>query len=208
MSTENKKIFVESYFPTRILYADLPEGLAQNSQWLKHIYKWRENDAEGIERTNVKKMGAWHSRDDMKEKEEFSSMCNMILGAASAVFENLGYAKDTEPVIDNMWVNISPPLGYNRAHTHPGTILSGVYYVHLPEDDPGNIIFKDPRVQADVLLARFDPDREEDSWRWAEVYYKPIEGRIIFFPSWLLHEVEVNMSEAAGDEANRYQCCV
>jgi uncharacterized protein (TIGR02466 family) len=28
-----------------------------------------------------------------------------------------------------MWANINPPGGYNRAHTHPNSLWSGVYYV-------------------------------------------------------------------------------
>lgn len=48
----------------------------------------------------------------------------------------------------------------------------------------------------------YDPDKARGPESWQEVYYQPIEGRIILFPSWLVHEVEPNMSEQsemAGD---------
>ena len=31
--------------------------------------------------------------------------------------------------LGNMWANVNPPGGYNRAHIHPNCTWSGVYYV-------------------------------------------------------------------------------
>ena len=36
-----------------------------------------------------------------------------------------------------------------------------------------------------------------------EVYWKPIPGRLIMFPSWAVHEVEPNLSELKGKKGLR-----
>ena len=38
---------------------------------------------------------------------------------------------------------------------------------------------------------------------WDQVHFDPIEGRIILFPSWLVHEVEPNMSNIEGRSGER-----
>jgi uncharacterized protein (TIGR02466 family) len=38
---------------------------------------------------------------------------------------------------------------------------------------------------------------------WSEVYFEPIEGRLLLFPAWLQHEVEPNLSEESGPAGDR-----
>jgi uncharacterized protein (TIGR02466 family) len=101
-----------------------------------------------------------------------------------------------------MWANISPAHAFNRMHTHPGVIWSGVYYVQCPENS-GQIYFSDPRVQAQVLRPRIHAEGKQQPHNWSEVFYEPIEGRMILFPAWLLHEVQPNLSQDAGEQGNR-----
>jgi uncharacterized protein (TIGR02466 family) len=50
---------------------------------------------------------------------------------------------------------------------------------------------------------RFDPDRPRTAEHWSEVFFQPRPGRMILFPSWLYHGVEVNASALSGPEAER-----
>ena len=77
-----------------------------------------------------------------------------------------------------------------------------MYYVQASSES-GRIFFTDPRPQAQVLRPHIDPDKPRGSTAWTEVYFHPTEGRLILFPGWLVHEVEPNMSEAEGPEADR-----
>jgi uncharacterized protein (TIGR02466 family) len=182
----------ELYFPTLIYYQDLPDSLELNQAIRSHIYALRSSDPEGIVRSNVKRMGAWHSGLDLHQREEFRSLTRAILAAVQKIYDHLGYDPAYEPVFDNMWANINPRHGYNRNHIHPNVLWSGVYYVQAPPDS-GRILFTDPRPQA---LVKRRPEA------WSEVYFEPIEGRLVLFPAWLTHEVEPNLSDkdgAAGD---------
>jgi Putative 2OG-Fe(II) oxygenase len=56
----------------------------------------------------------------------------------------------------------------------------------------GNVIFSDPRVAARVLVP---PIKEFNIWTLPKIAYKPNEGMMLLFPSWLMYEMEVNLSD-------------
>lgn len=200
--SETPSLTRESFFPTLVYYRDLPGAAGLNAAIKPHIYDWREQDAEGIVRSNVKRVGSWHSTLDMALKPEYRPLVDQIVAYAGVIFDDLGYDPAFEPFIDNMWANLNPRYGYNRGHTHPNVLWSGVYYVQSNEAS-GRIIFIDPRAQAHVLEPRYAPSEKRKAEAWSEVYYQPVEGRIILFPAWLQHEVEPNLSDAEGPAGDR-----
>lgn len=191
----------EFYFPTPIYYSDLPDAELLNDAIKPHIYAWRDEDPAGIVRSNVKRVGSWHSRDDMNRRGEYSSLAAAILAAADTVFEQLGYDPGSIAAFDNMWANINPRYGLNRSHIHPNVLWSGVYYVQAPANC-GRILFADPRAQATVLIPRYAPGTRKPEV-WSEVYFEAIAGRLILFPAWLAHEVEPNLAAAEGAAGDR-----
>jgi uncharacterized protein (TIGR02466 family) len=125
-----------------------------------------------------------------------------ICDAAQGVCDDLKYEPEYEPLVDNMWANISPRHAFNRMHIHPRVIWSGVYYLQTPRDS-GLIHFTDPRVQSLMLCPVIDGEGLKEAHNWTEVYFEPIKRRLILFPAWLSHEVEPNLSEEEGDAGNR-----
>lgn len=192
----------EFYFPTLIYYQDMPDSQELNQTIKAHIYALRSKDRDGIVRSNVKQVGAWHSGLDLHQREEYRFVTNKILTAVQSIFDELGYDPGYEPVFDNMWANINPRYGYNRSHIHPNVLWSGVYYIQAPPDC-GRIFFTDPRPQALVVTPRFVPNAQRKPEVWSEVYFEPIEGRLIVFPAWLTHEVEPNLSDRADLAGDR-----
>lgn len=192
----------ERYFPTFICHRDLAGSEVLNASIKPHIRAWQSDDREGIHRSNVKQIGSWHSRLDMHQREEYRELAIQILAAAQEIFDTLGYDPAFEPVFDNMWANVHPRYGFNRHHTHPNTLWSGVYYVQVPPD-AGRILFCDPRPQAQSLTPRYVRDQKRKREVWSEVRFQPIEGRAILFPSWLPHEVEPNLSRLEGQAGDR-----
>ncbi len=196
------RLIREVYFPTLIYFQDVPDAGALNEAIKPQIYAWRDADGEGIVRSNVRGTGAWHSRVDMHERAEYAGLVDRILAAARPIYEEMGYDPAYEPAIDNMWANVSPRSGFNRGHIHPNVLWSGVYYVQAPPG-AGRIYFTDPRPQALAITPRYIPDTPRRALAWSEVYYEPVEGRMILFPAWLMHEVEPNLSELEGPAADR-----
>tara|TARA_E500000178_G_C16701241_1_gene608298 strand:- start:77 stop:667 length:591 start_codon:yes stop_codon:yes gene_type:complete len=175
----------ELLFPTPVYIADI-EHPTLNQNLEKDIIAWSKED-KGIKRTNVK---GWHSTTNMHERPEFKKLVNMLYACQKTIYEQEYY--ESEPVLGNMWANINPPGGMNRAHQHPNSLWSGVYWIKTPKNC-GQLKIDDPRSVACMTRPR-QKDTKKPDRLWRETHYEPIAGRCIMFPSWLMHCVDPNES--------------
>ena len=175
----------ELHFPTPVYIADI-EHPTLNQELERDIVAWSKQD-KGVVRTNVQ---GWHSTTDMQEKPQFKKLVDMLYACQKTIYnqEHL----DSEPVLGNMWANINPPGGMNRAHQHPNSLWSGVYYIKAPKNS-GHLKIDDPRSSAAMVR----PNQKKGpvpARLFRETHYEPIAGRCIMFPSWLMHCVDPNNS--------------
>ena len=193
-----KRMARDYFFPTPVYYTDLARADELNARLVEDVRAWRERDPGGTFRSNVPQLGGWHSATDMHLRTEFAALTHEIFELIHGVFTDQGYDDAYEPVCDSMWANVNPRGAFNRHHTHPHALWSGVYYVRTP-DDCGLLCLTDPRPQAHVITPYFDPKRRS-AHTWGEVYYQPVAGRLVAFPGWLVHSTQPNMA-GAGPEA-------
>ena len=99
---------------------------------------------------------------------------------------------DREPMMGNMWANINPPGGMNRAHQHPNSLWSGVYYIKAPKNS-GHLKIDDSRSVACMSSPRQKEGKVPERL-FRETHYEHIAGRCIMFPAWLMHCVDTNQS--------------
>ena len=97
-------------------------------------------------------------------------------------------------VLDAIWVNILGAGGHHSGHIHPGSVISGTYYVRMPEG-AGAIRFEDPRLAMMMAAPQLDGNAPEEAKRF--VYLSPAEGQCLLWESWLRHEVMPGQSEEA-----------
>ena len=93
--------------------------------------------------------------------------------------------------LDSLWVNVMPNGGTHSGHIHPHSVISGTYYVALPEGS-ANLKLEDPRLP--MMMAA--PMRRTDAGQSLQpfVTLTPEEGEVILWESWLRHEVVMNKS--------------
>jgi uncharacterized protein (TIGR02466 family) len=93
--------------------------------------------------------------------------------------------------LDSMWVNVMPSGGVHTGHIHPHSVISGTYYVAVPEG-ASTLKFEDPRLA--MMMAA--PTRKVDAARDLQtfIFLSPAEGEVILWESWLRHEVALNKS--------------
>ena len=175
----------ELYFATPVYVKDIgtPEF---NTQLEQNIINWSRQD-KGVQKTNV---NGWHSPTDMHLKPEYKMLVDLLHQAQHFIYND--ELLDNEPFLGNMWANINPPGGYNRAHTHPNSLWSGVYYVKAPINS-GHLKVEDPKPSINISRPR-RKQGQLPKHLWNEVHFEPIAGRLIMFPSWLNHCVDTNQS--------------
>jgi len=110
------------------------------------------------------------------------------------VAQNCPYRED-KPLSNIMvysWCNINPKGASNSRHLHADSniFLSGVYYVKVPKYS-GQIRFWDPRGP----LVHVQKDHEYFNDGMDFHFIDPEPGLLIYFPSWLEHDVTVNDSD-------------
>jgi len=92
--------------------------------------------------------------------------------------------------IQESWINYSKKYQYQNKHDHfKENTLSGVYYLKTSGSD-GNIKFYPPSA-----CMRYDKKITTEMTH-SSIEYKPQEGKIILFPSWVEHSVLPNMTES------------
>ena len=94
---------------------------------------------------------------------------------------------------NSLWVNVMPEGGSHTSHIHPNSVISGTYYVAVPEG-AGPIVYEDPRLGVhDGRPAAQEDCRANVQAAMCPSSRKP--GTLMLWESWLRHEVPLNRAE-------------
>lgn len=111
----------------------------------------------------------------------------------------LGFAKElqwdlrgTRPRVDSLWVNVMPEGGSHTSHIHPNSVISGTYYVAVPQG-AGPIVYEDPRLG--FMMATPPRKKNLPENLKSHVHFAPQVGTLMLWESWLRHEVPLNRAE-------------
>lgn len=123
----------------------------------------------------------------------FARLERMIDGHAARFARALHWdLRGGRPICDSMWVNVLSQGGSHTSHLHTNAVLSGTYYVTVPEGS-APIVFEDPRHA--LMMAA--PPRKMSAPREVQtnVSEKARPGTLLLWESWLRHEVPLNRAE-------------
>ena len=95
----------------------------------------------------------------------------------------------TELTITQSWINKSFPGQCHQEHSHPNSILSGVFYFSLDEDMPHMRFAR--RDSTNILLEYFNLNDRNNYYRMVPA----VTGDLILFPSELRHSVSKNTTD-------------
>lgn len=123
----------------------------------------------------------FQTSDTLYENGVFRELIDVLNLHASHAF-NSYMKRNVRLEISEMWGNINNKYCFNHTHSHSGA-LSGVLYLEVPENS-GNIVFINSS-----LLSRGNVLSQKN------YSVKPQKLLCLFFPSWLEHYVEPNLSE-------------
>jgi len=175
----------QDLFPTRIWKFDLSAFSAHFPAWRDEVDAMRAEQPSPSGRSN---RGGWNSDKTVFERRVFAQL-------AQSVHQSLGYAlrqmTGTEvPIRSEAWVNMHERGSYNATHVHQGALLSGTFYLTVPEGS-GTLIFRDPRPGVNL-----SPFRGSGINSAQNIQVAPYEGLLVLFPNWLEHEVAPHESDA------------
>ena len=136
----------------------------------------------------VSNYGGWQSDEFKTVSKTFTDLFNKINEHIKEIEKNLSLEKKLR--FNNLWYNVNRLSSFNRPHSHPGSVISGVYYVSVPKNS-GSIIFLNRDLDS-FFKGYVNKYNEYTSTIWK---INPKENECILFPSYLEHYVEPNLNK-------------
>jgi uncharacterized protein (TIGR02466 family) len=128
-----------------------------------------------------------------RSDDRLNPLNNYIRNASKQYFEDISIDFSSHPF--NLYYLFNKILkdGNHSLHSHPNNLLSGVFYLKIPENS-SPIIFNDPRDYYKYIQypVKFGNPREMYKL-FPEYVINPVEGMIIIWPSWLEHQVPASL---------------
>jgi uncharacterized protein (TIGR02466 family) len=184
---------VRSIFPTHILETRVKDWAPLNDA-LRTVIAERRAADPGIARSNL---GGWHSDTEMLQwagepARRLGLATLQLCGAYTHDKGMRGNAPRFEMGLE-MWANVSPPGAANQMHAHPGCVWSAVYYVDDGGDaESGKLVLHDPRFPMNRMAAPDLVFATDGAMEEMRVEITPEPGKLVAFPSWLLHSVKAH----------------
>ena len=173
-------------FPTIIHQFDVNGFDEIQNQLIDYAYEFKNKNPEGVKFSNY---GGWQSHDFIINNNNdllHSFLINCLFNFPN-IHKSINFSVDA-------WININKPGDYNIKHHHPTCDLSGVVWLKVPQNS-GVITFENPvEFQTYNLIQSHTEEYKESNNFCHTWFFKPIEGRMIVFPSHLLHDVGENKS--------------
>ena len=91
------------------------------------------------------------------------------------------------------WLTYKMPGQFHRAHTHPNTLLAGVFYYDFQPGDAAICFSKEVKsFNRSYLEPSLQEDFQEHPFSQEEIYFTPQLNDFIIFPSHITHGVPPN----------------
>tara|TARA_B100001996_G_C18451632_1_gene512450 strand:- start:50 stop:646 length:597 start_codon:yes stop_codon:yes gene_type:complete len=179
---------VINLFPSSVHLIDIENYDVVKEESLSFIYQEQENNPSSVYKSNS---GGWQSHSDY---HEWNNIIKRIV--------DKGVSKHSEFYLDYrklectaLWFNINKKGNYNHQHDHPRCDLSGVLWIKTPPNC-GRIRFESSySYLSNTHLGSLNEEYKDDTYNYTHFNFNPVEGRMLIFPSYLRHSVEVNESD-------------
>lgn len=187
---------LQTLFPTLLRHAEIGDEPLRTSLE-KVCWVLEDEDEAGndwCDNEGYDGYTSYASLDDLPQRFPEVAELQAFLDAEAAKFaRDLHWdMQDQTLELNGIWVNILGESGSHSGHIHPGSVISGTYYVSIPEG-AGQLKFEDPRLG--LMMAAPQPLDEAPESARRFVYATPKQGHAMFWESWLRHEVMPNRSE-------------
>jgi uncharacterized protein (TIGR02466 family) len=139
----------------------------------------------------ISNRGGWHSGELLFPiPTALERLFNDLTVFANDVCARYTGIKDLQ--LGNFWININGHHDYNLIHDHQSSVLSGVYYVSVPQSNMGDLVLHRGDNMEFFMTGKVE--REQTMSNALSVTKPAQESTFYLFPSWVKHHVERNES--------------
>ena len=176
----------ENLFPSVIQLSKVPNPEELNQHLMAAVSDVRKNTPNG-------RPDSWTSTvyttlntaDQLHLMPAFAPLTELILQEAQSFGATLSLAQEQFPLrIKDCWVNIYKPKDGQEMHLHSNSVISGSYYLKVPEGAAGLVL------HSPFTDNMYEPPLNQINAFNSGAAEIPIEeGMFVLFRSWLKHSV-------------------
>jgi uncharacterized protein (TIGR02466 family) len=170
---------IHELFPTPIIHTNIGREIT------KEEFAYAESHFIG----NIINESNSSSLDNYVLEKGIPEIKNFILSGIDYYVKNIIDPRyEMKFFITQSWFNYTQPKQYHHKHSHPNSIISGVFYFNVDENEDGIIFFNDAPRQINILPKEFKNYNTNVTGVWKTLPIK--NGDLILFPSSIEHMVE------------------
>ena len=171
-----------SIFPIPVLLTKYPFSYEKEIEYVRTISFYEDQVSSST-------ISAQSKDNYILNKPEFEKVRNFIQTKLNE-FSKEVFEYDEELTITQSWVNWSTKGNTHNRHSHPNSIISGVWYLEMPEDCKASIRFHNPVVREISLKTT-----GVNQYNGLDFNLLPQKSNLVFFSSNLHHDVLKNESD-------------
>ena len=170
-------------FPTLLEEYDL-SGAPGLDYLKRHIKENGKNNEHSLAVNGVSSHGGWDPLDDEN--------CRPIIEVLHECLTDYNHKIGNYPtIVSGSWYNILPKGGFTAPHRHESSVISGAFYLQLPEGDHGQFYVMSPLKPYMMCIHNIQPTQ----YCVYEMDIPIKENHLYLFPSWLEHGSRVNNTD-------------
>ena len=183
----NTDVKIESYFPTSMGYGWNKELATHYLPIIKRILD-EQSDTEFFWKGRTT-----HNQNDFElaNHPEMDLMKEFVWDVSRQYLEKLGYDSNYLKGDIFLIANALEQGSFHKSHTHYNCLLSGVWYLQVPEDS-APLEFETPVFPS--LLTQIPVVDHDNPLNWKNTYLYPATGYYTCFPPYVRHAVLPNDS--------------
>ena len=181
------KAEIHSLFPTA-LYVNTYEE--DTSEVIKYFDSQEMNPASQAAYGEISKNSYIVNHPICKSLNDFFMKCfeEYATNIMRYRYEKLEFAQS--------WLTYKQPGMFHKSHTHPNTLLAGVFYYDVQPNDSAICFSKEVKsFNRSYLEPSLLNDYQQYPFSQEEIYFTPKQNNFIIFPSWLSHGVPPNRTD-------------
>lgn len=186
---QNKNFEIIDLFPTPVFTTTLPPNLSSVIPW----FFQQEMLSEEVDSPNY---GERSKNSYILDEPECRDLKSLILVLSKTYGDSLGYDYNKYR-FGQSWLSFKHPGQHHTMHSHPNSLISGVFYYGEPTEKTPAIKFH--KVAGGFNLPHISPkevaDKRDLPYAWKEFSIEFTPGLLILFPSHLHHSVPINKSD-------------
>ena len=183
----NDTLEIAPLFPTPLLRIDIPPQLSTACNIFDSTEMWTDKESRmdyGLHSKNTYIM----------DEPECVDLKKFVLDLAKDFAQNTLMYDYDEWTFSQTWVTWKEPGQQHVPHTHPNSVISGVFfYGHGEEGTPALQFHRnDLQGNTQTIMLKDKPDKRPSPFAWKTFTVPFKAGTLLMFPSYFRHSVPIN----------------